>query len=358
MNLFLRMGDVQVAFGILTHCFVQRPSYLLQCTPPSSIFIESLISFDFSLHKMFGHLLGLRSFNSPERPLAHKQTSLLIILSGVEFILTSTIAPTTYLGSWALIVPVITTRFMVDQCPFLLEISTRVNNNTFPFQQHFKATCDLLLPPACACLLPFEQLIGQQMVHLQDSILERLHHRALFSMISNGTYEVHRARILSCFSPRVSVWLKTRPIFPTFWLSSPISCIALHMRLGLPHPLIASIPWCVCTHPIDPMGIHLWCCVHGNKCIRTHDVICNTFTTITRDANFHMRQEQLHVLPSTTFNSSHQWVDIVLTKNGIRTLTDIVIADPTRANLLPRSCTTQGFATLDVVQAKERKYHN
>jgi hypothetical protein len=59
----------------------------------------------------------------------------------------------------------------------------------------------------------------------------------------------------------------------------------------------------VCTHPIDPMGIHLLCCVHGNKCIRTHDVICNTFTATARDANFHMRQEQLHVLLSTTFNS-------------------------------------------------------
>ncbi len=33
INLLLRMDDVQVAFEILTHCFVQWPSYLLQCTP-------------------------------------------------------------------------------------------------------------------------------------------------------------------------------------------------------------------------------------------------------------------------------------------------------------------------------------
>jgi hypothetical protein len=44
------------------------------------------------------------------------------------------------------------------------------------------------------------------------------------------------------------------------------------------------------------MGIYLLPCVHGNKCITIHD----TFTTIMRDAGFHMGQEQLHALPSTT----------------------------------------------------------
>jgi len=52
VNLLLKMGDVQVAFGILTHCFMQQSSYHLQCTPPSSIFIEFLTSFDSSLFKV------------------------------------------------------------------------------------------------------------------------------------------------------------------------------------------------------------------------------------------------------------------------------------------------------------------
>jgi hypothetical protein len=45
---------------------------------------------------------------------------------------------------------------------------------------------------------------------------------------------------------------------------------------------------CVCMHPIDPMGIHLLCCAHGNERIGTHDVICDTFATIARDAGFHV----------------------------------------------------------------------
>jgi hypothetical protein len=71
---------------------------------------------------------------------------------------------------------------MVDQCPFLFEALTGVDNNTFPFQQHLKATCDLLPPLAHACFLSFEQPIGQQMVQFQDSISEHLHHHTFSNM--------------------------------------------------------------------------------------------------------------------------------------------------------------------------------
>jgi hypothetical protein len=118
------MGDVQVAFGILTCCFMQCPSYILRCTPPFSIFTKSFISFHFSLLQVFGCLLGLGSFDSLEGPLIHKQTSLPITFSGVGLILTSTITLVAYLGSRALVVFVIATRFMVDQHPFLFEALT------------------------------------------------------------------------------------------------------------------------------------------------------------------------------------------------------------------------------------------
>ncbi len=104
---------------------------------------------------------------------------------------------------------------MVDQRPFPLEALTRVNN-TFPFQQHIKATCDLLPPLARAWFFPFEQFIGQQMVQLQDSILEHLHHHALSNMFFNGIFEAHCVRILSCYGPKAGTWLTVRSVFPTF----------------------------------------------------------------------------------------------------------------------------------------------
>jgi hypothetical protein len=63
------------------------------------------------------------------------------------------------------------------------------------------------------------------------------------------------------------------------------------------------------------MVIHLLCCVHGNKRIKTHDAIHDTFIAIAHDASFHMGREQLHVLPSSTFNSSNQRAAIVFTKD-------------------------------------------
>jgi hypothetical protein len=71
---------------------------------------------------MFGCLLGSRSFDSLKRPLVHKEASFPITFNGIEFILTSTIAPIAYLGSWALVTLVIAIRFMVDQHPSFLKL--------------------------------------------------------------------------------------------------------------------------------------------------------------------------------------------------------------------------------------------
>ncbi len=70
-----------MAFGNLTHCFMQHPSYFLQCTPPSSIFIEFLISFYSFLPQVFKRLLGPRSFDSPEGFLAHKHYYILCLFA-------------------------------------------------------------------------------------------------------------------------------------------------------------------------------------------------------------------------------------------------------------------------------------
>jgi hypothetical protein len=73
---------------------------------------------------MFRWLLDLRSFDSLERTLTHKHASFPIVLGSIKFIPTITIAPTIYLGKWALIVSIIVVRFMVNQHPFIFETLT------------------------------------------------------------------------------------------------------------------------------------------------------------------------------------------------------------------------------------------
>jgi hypothetical protein len=61
---------------------------------------------------------------------------------------------------------------------------------------------------------------------------------------------------------------------------------------------------------------------------------------------------------STTSNFFHQQIDIMLTKNGIHTLADVINADPMQVDSLTQSSITQGFAAFDVVQANKRSYCN
>ncbi len=114
----------------------------------------------------------------------------------------------------------------------------------------------------------------------------------------------------------------------------------------------------MCTHLIDPMGIHFLCCAYGIKHMKTHDVVHNTFVAIMWNVSFHMGWEQLHALPSATLNYFHQQVNIVLTKNEICTLVDVVIANPMNVNLIFWSCTIQRFVALNAVPAKEKNYCN
>jgi hypothetical protein len=66
------------------------------------------------------------------------------------------------------------------------------------------------------------------------------------------------------------VWFTTRSIFPAFPLFSTVFFTSLYTWLGLPHPSIVGILRCVCTHPIDPMGIHFLFCAHGIECNLRH----------------------------------------------------------------------------------------
>ncbi len=113
-------------------------------------------------------------------------------------------------------------------------------------------------------------------------------------------------------------------------------------------------PPLMCVHtPIDLMGIHLLRYTRGNEHTGTHDTIQDFFVSIVQNAGFHVGWKQLHVLPSTMLNSSSRQVNVVLIKNGICTLANVVIANLMHADLLPHSCTTQRFVTFDATQAKE-----
>jgi len=56
------------------------------------------------------------------------------------------------------------------------------------------------------------------------------------------------------------------------------------------------------------------------------------------------------------FILSFRQVNIVLTKDGIHTLIEVVIVNPIRANVFPRSCIIKRFVDFDVTQTKKMSY--
>jgi hypothetical protein len=56
--------------------------------------------------------------------------------------------------------------------------------------------------------------------------------------------------------------------------------------------------------------------------------------------------------------SFHWWVDIVLLVDGIRTLVDVIIVDPTQANLVSWAALFRGVAAIVVAHVKEGLYYN
>jgi len=82
------------------------------------------------------------------------------------------------------------------------------------------------------------------------------------------------------------------------------------------------------------MGIHLLHYTHGGERTASHDVVQDAFMSIVKYMAFHVLREQTHIFSPPSFQSSCLRVDIVLSIDGIGTLTNVVIVDPTQVDMV------------------------
>jgi len=80
---------------------------------------------------------------------------------GIGLISLENIASTTYLGSWALVTHVITSKFLLDSCIFLLETIGANNSGPLPFQAHLKLMRKFFPLGSTTCVPLFEQLANK-----------------------------------------------------------------------------------------------------------------------------------------------------------------------------------------------------
>jgi hypothetical protein len=77
----------------------------------------------------------------------------------------------------------------------------------------------------------------------------------------------------SCARSGASICLLTCLVVPFFHVLKDYFSITLHIKLGLSHPLLLGVSHCICSQPLDPMGIHLFCCAHGGEKMTSHNVM-------------------------------------------------------------------------------------
>jgi hypothetical protein len=136
-------------------------------------------------------------------------------------------------------------------------------------------------------------------------------------------------------------------IISSFYMVSNIFSLMLFIRLGVPHLTICGMGRCIYGWFIDSMKIHFFMVLQGRMhCNPQHH--SGFFASITKYVGFHVLHEQTHVFPLFSFYSLKQQVDIMFTTNGVHTLTNIIIINPTQANLISRVIFFCGVATMIV----------
>jgi hypothetical protein len=134
------------------------------------------------------------------------------------------------------------------------------------------------------------------------------------------------------------------------FLNFSIFFTLLRMRFKVLYLSIVGFSQCVCTYPINLMGVYFLRYTHNNEHIETHDIVCNTFVIIVWDVVFHVVHQQLHALPSTMCNplvKKSNWHCVHQRWNS-----HIVIANPMHANQLPQLCTIQRLVASKATQVK------
>ncbi len=85
-------------------------------------------------------------------------------------------------------------------------------------------------------------------------------------------------RFVLRFGARCEHLVVSLPCHSFFCLPSYVFSIALHIRLGLSHPLVLGVAHYICSHLFDPMGIHLFfACTVGKRQLRM--ILCEIFSS-------------------------------------------------------------------------------
>jgi hypothetical protein len=112
-----------------------------------------------------------------------------------------------------------------------------------------------------------------------------------------------------------------------------VSCvffITLCIRLVYSHPLVLGVSHYICSQLLDPMEIHLFHCTHGGERMALRDPCVRCFCNhcCKRCEISHLAKMDPCLFAPYLISLQHQII-IVLLVDGVYTLANVVIIDPT-----------------------------
>ena len=354
------LGDPQVAIRILTQVFAQRPSYLLRSCPPTPAFLEGLRDYDSALWQtlLVDILGGVPLLSEEELRQPASQARLPVAQGGVGLLSTAVLAPIAFLGSFALAAPALQSAFQ-QHGESLGPIVRDVELGALPTHCALRAARNELDPKAREVLPPFDALVSTPPPRLQATLHAATYAARFEEVLAGAGSSGSQARIRSTSGAGAGHWLQATPILPSLHFPAPLFVTALRLRLGLPHPCLATYAACSCGHPLDPLGTHLLRCARGGERTSSHDSVRDAVYHIIRESRQHAQRERTGFLPSSAPGGRGGRVDIVISDAAVgHTLVDIVVADPTRQDLVERAARHDLVAATDAERRKETHYRD
>ena len=134
---------------------------------------------------------------------------------------------------------------------------------------------------------------------------------------------------------------------------------AVRLRLGLPHQGMQDIGRCTCGAGVDVNGLHHLHCKTDSELIIAHNSVRDSVGRLCRTAGYSVKWEQANQIPFSrriTERSRGIITDLVLQKEGIKTLVDITIRDPCCPSIVSRCQAEPLFAARKGEAEKIRNY--
>ena len=254
----------------------------------------------------------------------------------------SSIAPVAYLGSWALVASALATRFHQSYQPILTEVIASVEDSQLPFQCALRDARALLPEIARDAIPPFESLLISPPEHVQQRLSDKLASSTFDQLVADVPTDEARARLRSVAGPGAGAWITASPIIVSLQMAPDLYTTAIRTRLGLSHPGLQGHLTCICGHSMDAQGTHLLRCPRGGERTAAHDAVRDAIAAIASESSYRVSREQSHQLPLRGNQTRGGRVDLLFTSPESRILGDVVIADPTRLDLVQRAARSDG----------------